>query len=639
MSQRRSSLGRCGRILFLVSLAFLGLQAHAAPPDKATLPLAGDWAFRLDAEDQGVTHKWFAAPLADKIQLPGSTDEHGVGTPVTEREPHWLNRRYKYAGPAWYQREVTIPHAWQGKRIVLQLERCHWETRVWVDQTPAGMQDSLCTPHEYDLSGPLTPGPHRLSVRVDNRVKINVGKDAHSVADHTQTNWNGLVGRLELKATDPVWIEDVQVYPKLSTKTVQVRTTIGNATGQKMPGRLQFSGGGIASTDWQGDLLDRETVVNVELKLAGDVRLWDEFTPTLYELTASLSGQRQAERYAHEKTVRFGMREFGTQGTQFTINGRPTFLRGTLECCIFPLTGYPPTDVPHWTRILRVAKAHGLNHLRFHSWCPPEAAFDAADREGVYLQVETPVWTVLGSDPAVDAFINAEGDRILKTYGNHPSFCMLCVGNEPSGKNRDQFLTGIVNSWKAKDSRRVYTGTSGWPELAANQYHVLMSRKGPLRAHVWGAGPQEPPNAPASLHHGRLPATPRPTAPCRLSPTRSPVVRLSQLQRNRQITRRAPCRQFRDLSATRSKRFTCSIRPRRFLMASGKLQAMLYKEEVEAALRTRPASGGSNCSISTISPAKARPSSASSILSGTPRATSRPTSSTASARKPSPWPA
>ena len=69
--------------------------------------------------------------------------------------------------------------------------------------------------------------------------------------------------------------------------------------------------------------------------------------------------------------------KFAARGTQFTLNDRPVFLRGTLECSVWPLTGYPPTDVPAWQRIYRIMKAHGLNHIRFHSWCPPEAALEA----------------------------------------------------------------------------------------------------------------------------------------------------------------------------------------------------------------------------------------------------------------------
>lgn len=592
----------CKIVLLVGGWASLAAQVPAAelPPASKTLPLAGSWAFRLDPEDQGVQANWFKTRLPDTIKLPGSTDENGFGTKTTEREPHWLNRVYKYVGPAWYQHEVMIPNDWRGQRIVLHLERCHWETRVWVDGQAVGMQDSLCTPHERDLSARLTPGKHRLTIRVDNRIKCNVGKDAHSVADHTQTNWNGIVGRIELRATASIWIKDLQVYPKLSTKTVQVRATLGNATGRDLRGSVRFAvrerstatshaSAPIASTRWEGELRDRDTVVTVELPLGNDVKLWDEFSPALYELTASLSSE-QAATARHEKTVCFGMREFGTQGTQFTINGRPTFLRGTLECCIFPLTGYPPTDMAHWTRIFRVAKAHGLNHVRFHSWCPPEAAFDAADREGVYLHVETPVWTVLGSDPTVDAFIYAEADRILQAYGNHPSFCMLCVGNEPSGKNRDQFLTTIVNAWKAKDSRRVYTGTSGWPELAANQYHVLMSRKGPLRAHVWGAGLKSRMNAlpPCTTADYR-----DATAGCQLPLVAHEVGQwcvypnFKEIAKYTGVLRAGNFEIFRDSLQAHHMLDQAEA----FLMASGKLQAMLYKEEVEAALRT-PGFGG-----------------------------------------------
>ena len=69
-------------------------------------------------------------------------------------------------------------------------------------------------------------------------------------------------------------------------------------------------------------------------------------------------------------------------------------------------------------------KSYGLNHIRFHSWCPPEAAFAAADLEGIMIQAEGPQANVpAGADPARDAFIEAEFKRMVDTYGNHPSFC------------------------------------------------------------------------------------------------------------------------------------------------------------------------------------------------------------------------
>ena len=107
------------------------------------------------------------------------------------------------------------------------------------------MRNSLSTPHEYDLGCELEPGKHVLSIRVDNTVKINVGRNAHSVSDHTQTNWNGIVGDMLLKATDPVWIEYVEIHPDPEFKVAIVDVTLGNATGGDGGGAPQPGGQGL----------------------------------------------------------------------------------------------------------------------------------------------------------------------------------------------------------------------------------------------------------------------------------------------------------------------------------------------------------------------------------------------------------
>jgi len=484
------------------------------------ISLAGRWSFKLDPKDVGQREKWYAGKLDDSIKLPGSTAENGYGDepsvdtkwtgqivdkswftedkyekyrqPGNIKIPFWLTPVKHYVGPAWYQRRINVPQSWSGKRIVLLLERCHWETKVWVDETTAGMQDSLCMPQLHDLSDLMTPGKHTLTVRVDNSVKYNVGVNAHSVSDHTQSNWNGITGCIELQATDKIWVSDVQVYPDIRNKSAKLFVTIGNAANKQVSGTLT-----IAAKSWNTaqshapaqksagfSASKSETVVEVDYPMGGDVLLWDEFTPALYNLKVSLTAAAGDKKFSSEKIVTFGMREFVKKGTQFTINDRLTFLRGTLECCIFPLTGYPPTNVEEWLRILRAAKAHGLNHMRFHSWCPPEAAFEAADRLGIMFHVECPAWATIGNGKPIDKFIYAEGDRILKAYGNHPSFCMLAYGNEPGGRNQKRFLGALVNYWKAADPRRLYTSAAGWPIIPENQYH---STPGP-RGHQWGAG-------------------------------------------------------------------------------------------------------------------------------------------------------
>jgi hypothetical protein len=586
------------------------------------ISLAGRWSFKLDPKDAGQQEKWYTGKLADSIKLPGSTAENGYGDdlsvdtkwtgqivdkswftedkyekyrqPGSVKIPFWLTPVKHYVGPAWYQKQVDVPQSWSGKRIVLLLERCHWETKVWVDGTAAGMQDSLCTPQLHDLGDLMMPGRHTLTVRVDNSVKYDVGVNAHSVSDHTQSNWNGVTGRMELLATDRIWVSDVQVFPDIRNKSVGLLVAIGNTTNQQVSGTLT-----IAAQSWntgqnhapakkiiEFKASKSETVVEVDYAMGGDVLLWDEFSPAMYRLTVSLNVAADDKTFSNEKTVTFGMRQVGTKGTQFTINNRLTFLRGTLECCIFPLTGYPPTDVEDWLRILRTAKAHGLNHMRFHSWCPPEAAFEAADRLGVMFHVECPAWATIGNGEPIDKFIYAEGDRILKAYGNHPSFCMLAYGNEPGGANQKRYLGDLVNYWKAKDPRRLYTSAAGWPIIPENQYH---STPGP-RGHQWGSG-----------LNSRFNASPPETATDYSSFVKEydvPIVsheigqwcvypNLKEIPKYKGVLRALNFEIFRDSLAAHNMLDQADD----FLMASGKLQALLYKEEIESALRT-PGFGG-----------------------------------------------
>lgn len=589
---------------------------------QGTISIAGQWRFQLDPENKGENEKWYENTLEDRIKLPGSTAERGFGDDISVdtkwtgriidrswftdakyekyrqpgniKIPFWLTPVKHYVGPAWYQKKVDIPKKWRGRRITLFLERCHWETKVWVDGIAAGMQDSLCTPHLYDLSRLMTPGKHLLTIRVDNAMKYNVGVNAHSVSDHTQSNWNGIVGRMELQAKDRVWINDVQVYPDVRKKSAKVRVSVGGTTGRETIGKLTISAGSL-NTERKHSVTPRsvkftanepETTIEIDYAMGNDVLLWDEFSPSMYKLKVSLSADSDGRFFHDTKVVTFGMRRFGTKGTQFTINDRLTFLRGTLECSIFPLTGYPDMGVEGWLRIIRIARAHGLNHMRFHSWCPPEAAFEAADRMGFMFHVECPAWATIGNGKPIDKFIYSESDRILKAYGNHPSFCMLAYGNEPGGGNQKRFLGDLVNYWKQKDPRRVYTSAAGWPIIPENDYHSTPAPRG----HQWGSGLKS-----------RFNANPPETVTDYSDFIQNydvPVV-------SHEIGQWCVYPNFKEI-----KKYTGVLRPRNFeifrdsladhhmldqaddfLMASGKLQALLYKEEIESALRT-PGFGG-----------------------------------------------
>lgn len=611
-------------IASLVMLAALNVGAVTATP---TLPLAGQWRFQLDRTDAGVNERWFNRALPDQVTLPGTLTEQGIGDSVTvdtqwiggivdkswftapEYEqyrqpdnvkiPFWLQPELYYAGAAWYQRDIEIPADWQGKRVVLFLERAHWETRVWINDKLIGTNNSLATPHEYDL-GSLTPGKHTLTIRVDNRMVIDVGENSHSVSDHTQGNWNGIVGKMELRTTPLVWIEEVRVYPRLETKTAIVRGTLGNATGKTLTNLV-----GLCLLD-RFDARPRFPTTNLsvictveggtfeaEVICGNEVHPWDEFNPQLFELTVRLDASTVRSGpvpHVQTKTMLFGFREIATDATQFTINGRKTFFRGTLECAIFPKTGHPPTDMESWQRIICTAKAHGLNMIRFHSWCPPEAAFVAADELGFYFQVEASTWpnqsTTLGDGKHVDQWLYEETERILKYYGNHPSFILMAHGNEPGGRNHGEFLSKYVEHFKACDPRRLWTSGAGWPQLPENQFHVTPDP----RIQAWGAGLKSRINAkpPETVTDYRdyiaarsVPVISHEIGQWCVYPNFDEIPKYTGYLKPRNF----------EIFHDRLEANGLAHLARQFLLASGKLQTLCYKEDIESALRT-PGMGG-----------------------------------------------
>ena len=437
----------------------------ARSPARST-SVAGEWRLRLDPNDAGIAEEWFneADLFPDIIRLPGSTDEQHFGNKNDARDPGHLTRAYWFIGPVWYEREVSIPEEWKGKRVTLFLERCHWETQAWVDGYPLGLQNSLSTPQVYEVGQPgqasVTPGRHRLTLRVDNRRGIDVGESS-AVTEQGPGNWNGIAGGMELRATDAVWIDKVFTYQDLPRNLVHVRLRIRNSTGEPQAAKLTLAVGAAKSLTDINIGRHPVEVIEQDLRLAGPTEPWSEFSPTLQALDVSIASASAAGFFDEAHTT-FGMRALGTAGRQMLLNGRVIHLRGTVDNGSFPLKGYPPTDVATWRARFQTYKDYGFNHVRFHSWCPPEAAFTAADQLGLILQVENPMWIPDGRVSANvlrTGFIRQEAEAIVDTYGNHPSFGLMTMGNE-LGSALDVFLRDLVQSLQTRDPRHLYTSTS-----------------------------------------------------------------------------------------------------------------------------------------------------------------------------------
>jgi len=466
-----------------------------------TMPLAAEWRFALDRNDVGTNEQWFAKDLPDKIQLPGILQAQGYGDDISTNTPWvltlgdawwkiqpaslhdhfsqpghvevpFLSQPPKhYLGAAWYQRDIEIPADWQGRHFTLFLERAHWQSTVWVDDKEFPANNSLVAPHITDL-GVLTPGKHRLTICVDNRLQLPTRGhlvDSHSISDSLGAAWNGIVGKIELRSTTPVWIEDVQVFPNVEKKSVLVKFKIGNATGKSGRGKIEILSGESSSKQQshfppriQKDVLwdSGDTNYDIEIPLDTDAKTWDEFHPSLSALTVSLDAQSPITCHSSLVT-HFGLREITHNDKDLLINGRPVNLRLTHDGGEFPITGYPAMDVESWKKIIQTCKDYGLNGIRFHSWCPPEAAFEAADELGFYLQPECGLWADFGS-PEMQQWLKDETARILAAYGNHPSFILLSPSNEP--RNYSRFTPQWAATNYLNDNRRLYSAGTGWAD-------------------------------------------------------------------------------------------------------------------------------------------------------------------------------
>lgn len=468
------------------------------------IPLDGLWRFTLDPTDAGEKQLWFNQRLPMPIKLPGTLQAQYFGRPIATDTPWvlslydrfwYLREDYKaftqpgkvkvpflsqpprhYIGAAWYQRDIEIYQYQSNRRFVLTLERPHWETTVWLDGKKIGSDRSLVAPHVYDL-GTLTAGRHQLTIRVDNRMILPYRPDAHSVSDSLGASWNGIVGRIALDDTGRIWIDSAQAFPNLETKSMVVKVRIGNQTGLSGSGTLTaiWPDIGVVPVIWD----EKGATVEVEVPLRTDQATWDEFNPKMHQLRLWLRGTGVEEYY----DLKVGLRDFRAVGKDFVLNGRPIYFRGTHHGGDFPLTGYPPTDLAYWKKLFETCKKWGLNHMRFHSWSPPEAAFEAADQIGFYLQPEPGMWNEISPGTPMERMLYEETERMIKAYGHHPSFMLLSASNEPKGKWHEA-LSRWVERYRKEDPRRLYTTGTGHTEreienLTEGTDYLAIQRIGP----------------------------------------------------------------------------------------------------------------------------------------------------------------
>lgn len=458
-----------------------------------------------------------------QMDLPGTLDENGIGhrdvganqwhpdavlgnaageidkdAPIATR----FTRRHTYEGEARISRKITVPDYGTDRLFVLA-ERAR-ALRLLVDGEACAVfrQGTLSTPYIFELTG-AAPGEHEFTFLSDNSYP-GMSKAAicysSAATDETQTNWNGILGECSMYTRPQNFIDSLRVYPRAVKKEEKNKAggyvldvCVELAPGAKKvykdakiilqsealaAGELEdtqtlteiisYSGEGLAEagTDKEENPKTMEIWFR-DLPLRENVKLWDEDEGNLYEMAVTLDNGMSAEDKGGstaECRTRFGIRSFGDNGSgRLALNGRAIFLRGEANCAEYPETGHPPMTIPEWKEMLLKYRSYGINFVRFHSHCEPEAAFAAADELGMLLQPELSHW-----DPK-DAFGTEESYRyyraelvdLLKTYANHPSFVMLTLGNELQAQDEGrERMRELVRTAKRMDPTRLYANGS-----------------------------------------------------------------------------------------------------------------------------------------------------------------------------------
>ena len=473
-------------VTLLLTAGFYSACTRQLPPDtQSRIPLEGNWGLQLDTAGAGIAPDWLTKSCTDSLFLPGTTDMGKKGTYNTDMTlTTSLSREYVFEGKALYTKQVDIPEEWDGTSVRLVMERTK-PTTIWIDGKEVGANNDISTAQQYDLSSYLFPGTHTVAILVDNgkqAVPEKVYGSSHAYSASTQTNWNGIIGDFYLESVPLCGIDEIQLYPDVAKKVVTARVTLRNPDKGAGKGILSFY-----AEAWNTDKQHKTPVQTVEvdwtkpeqeleLALGDKALLWSEFTPSLYRFSVSLKTDQSVDT----EQATFGLRDFKTKGRQFTMNGKTTFLRGKHDACVFPLIAHTAMDVETWRHYFQVAKQYGINHYRFHSWCPPEACFEAADIEGIYLQPELPIWGNIDiDDTELCDYLLKEGRNLHRAYSNHASFVMFGLGNEMSG---EEGLAMLIQTFKKEDNRHIYSSGSnnylGFKGKQANEDYFTTCRVG-----------------------------------------------------------------------------------------------------------------------------------------------------------------
>ena len=416
--------------------------------------------------------------LSGVVRLPGTLADAKLGThktatdwaKYTDRQSKGaLTREYQYRGKAVYEREIELTEEEARYPLELVMERVMLHSELAIDGEAVGSCDSLAVEHVYPIPQRLTkPGRHTIRLTLDNSNRYNFSEWAHSYGPVMQSVWHGVVGEFVLRRQSA--LRQSRVFASWPANHRLVVEVPESFKAKDLDGNIRLLHANAVPPDCNSVRVRsikppspyRRGFNLIELFLEYEPEAWSEHHPYLYSLVL-----HDAETdYTH--TIRFGFRSVSAHDRAIWINGFKWFMRGNLDCCHFPLTGAPETSVEWWrTTFRKLRNQDGINTIRFHSWTPPKAAFDAADELGMFCVVEAGIWVdrwhttadKMGFGKPIDGFVQHELRNILEKRGNSPSFISLGIGNELGGSDF-KVMGKWMNDCRAFDPSRLYLAST-----------------------------------------------------------------------------------------------------------------------------------------------------------------------------------
>lgn len=486
--RRLFSVAGASAILALPSFAQQPLQTLLVGVDRrSTVSLDGPWHYLVDQSpfralynDRGEINDRSYAQNSHPTIVGPHNEEYDFSTAPTMKVPGDWNTQvpqlFNYEGVVWYQRDFDAQPK-LNTRTFLHIGAANYRSHVWVNKTRVCDHEGGYTPFDCEVTAVLHPGSNFVVIAVDATRLV----DGIPSTGIDWFNYGGLTRDVSLVTVPKAFIDDYDVHLAHGASWVP-----GNAelTGYVhvldapagTPVTLEIPEAGVKTAL----TTDADGRAPFDVK-ATSLTLWSPETPKLYKVTLASGAGDQQDRLTDD----IGFRDIRVDGTRILLNGKAVYLSGTNIHAEAPLRGGRVDDDQDVAILFGYVKDLGANFVRLAHYPHDERMERAADRDGVMVWSEIPLWQHISFDkPEVYAKATFMLKEMIRRDRNKASVILWSVSNEtPNNPTRTQFLTNLANEARTLDPTRPITSalntakiqgdSATLPDLFANALDVL----------------------------------------------------------------------------------------------------------------------------------------------------------------------